>query len=362
MERVVVVIGGGMAGVSVAYELAEHASVVLLEAEPSLALHTTGRSAAAYEPSYGPPVIRTLTLASGPRFAELAARLDTPPLLTSRPTLWLGCDDAGVAELAALCDAGAAEPITIDHATRLCPALAPAAIRTAGVDNTSADLDVMALHQGYVRGLVARGGTIHSGHPVTAVERAGSGWTVLAGDRTVTADVVVDAAGAWADRVAALADVAPIGITPLRRTIAIAAGSGAVDPGWPLVVDAVESFYFRPEGGRVLISPADETPTEPGDAKPVDLDIALAIERVNEVTTLGLRSVHTAWAGLRSFVDDRLPVVGAWPDQPGFVFFAGQGGYGIQTAPALAAYGAAVALGLDVPTDIDLAATRLAPR
>jgi len=351
-----------MAGVSVAYELAEHASVVLLEAERSLALHTTGRSAAAYEPAYGPPVIRALTLASGPRFAELAARLDTPPLLTHRPTLWLGCDDAGVAELEAVCAAGAAEPIMVDHARRLCPVLVPAAIRTVALDDTSADLDVMALHQGYVRGLVARGGMIHSGHPVTAIGRDGAGWTVRAAGTTFTADVLVNAAGAWADRVAELAGVAPIGIRPLRRTIAIAAGTGPVDPGWPLVVDAVESFYFRPEGGRVLVSPADETPAEPGDAKPVDLDIALAIERVNEVTTLGLRSVHTAWAGLRSFVEDRLPVVGARPDRPGFVYFAGQGGYGIQTAPALAAYGAAVALGLPVPADIDLAAMRLSPR
>jgi D-arginine dehydrogenase len=158
-----------------------------------------------------------------------------------------------------------------------------------------------------------------------------------------------------------LAGVPPTGLRPLRRTAAIASGAAAVDPGWPLVADAADRYYFRPEGERLLISPSDETPSEPCDAKPDELDVALAIERVNEHTTLGLRRVHTAWAGLRTFAADRNPVVGAWPDHPGFAFFAGQGGYGIQMAPALAAFGAAVVLGTPFPDDLTVAARDVLP-
>ncbi|WP_460407215.1 FAD-dependent oxidoreductase, partial [Actinophytocola sediminis] len=152
-----------------------------------------------------------------------------------------------------------------------------------------------------------------------------------------------------ADTLSALAGMPPVGLTPLRRAAGVAAGPVPADPDRLLVADAADRFYFRPEGSRVLVSPADETPSEPGDAKPDELDVALAVDRVNAVTTLGLRSVHTAWAGLRSFVADREPVVGAWPAHPGFVFFAGQGGYGIQLAPALAVLGAEVVLGAAPP-------------
>ncbi|HEX6356582.1 FAD-dependent oxidoreductase [Actinophytocola sp.] len=321
----IVVIGGGIAGVSIAYELAEHVKVVLFEAEPELARHTTGRSAAIYAPSYGDGAVREHTVASGPLFGD--------GILTPHPSLWIAVDDEGVDHLRAL----DAEPLTPAQAVELCPILrTPLA---AAIDRTAMDIDVMALHARYVRGVKQRGGEIRTGEPVTEVRRAGDGWVV----NGLRVDAVVDAAGAWADRIAELAGVPTIGLQPLRRTIALARAD--VDPGWPLVADAADRFYFRPESGHLLISPADETPTEPGDARPDDLDVAIAIERVNAATTLGLRSVHTAWAGLRSFVADRQPVVGAWPDHPGFVFFAGQGGYGIQMAPSLARTGADVVLG-----------------
>lgn len=321
----VLVIGGGIAGVSIACELAADAHVVLVEAEPELARHTTGRSAAIYAPSYGGPVVRELTRASADLFGD--------GVLTPHAALWIAVDDNGVDHLRAL----DAEPVTPAQAVDLCPALRPPL--AAKLDRTAMDIDVMALHARYVRDLRARGGEIRTGAPVTDLRADGDGW-VVDGTRY---DVVVNAAGAWADEVAEKAQVPTIGLQPKRRTLALALA--AADPAWPLVADAGDGFYFRQESGHVLISPADETPSDPCDAKPDEVDVALAMERVNAATTLGLRSVHTAWAGLRSFVADREPVVGAWPDHPGFVFFAGQGGYGIQMAPALARTGADIALG-----------------
>ncbi|MCP2305351.1 NAD(P)/FAD-dependent oxidoreductase [Actinokineospora globicatena] len=324
----VVVVGGGIGGVSVAAELAVHGSVVLVEAESDLARHTTGRSAAVYAPSYGGAVVRALTEASLPLFGE--------GLLSPRPMLWVG-DVAGLA--------GDVQEISVDEALRLCPVLRPERVGGLAVDLGTRDIDVMGLHQRYVRRLKAAGGEIRKGAPVTAVRRDGAGWRVTAGTEEISAGVVVNAAGAWTDRVAELAGVPALGLRPLRRTIAIATGDAPVGAGWPLVADVADTFYFRPEGPGVLVSPADETPVEPGDAKPDELDVALAVDRVNEVTTLGLRSVRTAWAGLRTFAPDREPVVGELPGHPGFSFFAGQGGYGIQMAPALAVAAARIIVG-----------------
>lgn len=354
----VLVVGGGMAGVSIAYELAAHARVVLVEAEAALAVHTTGRSAAIYAPSYGGGAVRALTAASAHRFRDLETELGTPPLLTPRTVVWLGADDEGAAHL----DGMAAERITPAEARALCPVLRD--VTAAARDDSASDIDVMALHDGYRRGLRERGGTIRAASPVTEITRDGAGWRVHAGsvDETeITADLVVNAAGAWADELAAKAGVRTIGLQPMRRTAAIASGTTDIDPAWPLVGDAADRYYFRPEGRHLLISPSDETPSEPCDAKPDELDVALAMDRINEHTTLGLRRVHTAWAGLRSFVPDRMPVAGAWSDQPGFAFFAGQGGYGIQMAPAFAALGAALVLGKPVPADIDVAARDVLP-
>ena len=357
-----VVIGGGIAGVSIAYELAEHVSVLLIEAERALATHTTGRSAAIYAPSYGAPTVRALTVASGNRFTTLQTDLDLPPILTPHASLWVACDQPAVKALRDRIRDGVVRELTVAETLALCPPLNPDRLRAAAVDDTAMDIDVMALHQGYVRGIKARSGRIQTGAPVHAVHRDSAAWTIHVGQQRFSTPLVVNAAGAWVDRIAELAGVPTIGIQPLRRTVALASGAVPPDPAWPLVVDALERFYFRTEGTKILISPADETPSEPTDAKPDELDIARALERINEVTTLGLRSVHTAWAGLRSFVPDRLPVVGCWPDHPGFAFFAGQGGYGIQMAPALAAAGAAILLDRPVPADIAVRAEDLAPR
>jgi D-arginine dehydrogenase len=196
--------------------------------------------------------------------------------------------------------------------------------------------------------------------PVTGMERRGDGWRVKAGGEAIDVAEVVDAAGAWADVVAGLAGVPPIGLTPYRRTIAVVRVPdpyrlhGPDGTRLPMVVDTPERFYFKQEGDGLLVSPADETPVEPHDVRPDELDVAMAVERAEAVTGLGLRSVRTAWAGLRSFVPDRLPVVGAWPEHPGFWFCAGQGGSGIETAPALAAFAAAVVTGGALPADVPL--------
>lgn len=358
----IAVVGGGIAGVSIAQELAASRDVVLVEAESELPRHSTARSAATYVPGHGSGPFRALITASGPRFAALADEWGIPSLLTARPVVWLAHDDDGETALAAQLaeqagEPGAPEPLTATEALQRCPVLrAPrGAAWTAG----SADADAIALHAGYLRGLRRRGGRLLRGAPVTAIARDGAGWRIDAGGHRIRAGEVVDAAGAWTDRVAAIAGVPALGLVPLRRTIAACPAPDPsalrVDDGpLPMVVDAAERFYLKAETDTVLVSPADETPAEPGDARPAETDVALALDRVAEATTLGLRSVRTAWAGLRSFVPDRGPVAGAWPEHPAFWFFAGQGGSGIESAPALAALGAAVVTGAPVPDDVPL--------
>jgi D-arginine dehydrogenase len=367
----IAVVGGGIAGASVAHELAATRSVVLLEAEPALGTHATARSAATWIPGHGVAAVRALTAASGPRFARLAAACDAPPLLAPRPVLWVATDAAGEAALARQLAERAGEPagpVAVDpgEARRRCPALR--AVRAAALVENAADVDVDALHRAYVRGLRARGGTVRTRARVAALRRAGTGWAIRFDDGTVVhAGEVVDAAGAWADVVAAAAGVPRVGLTPLRRTIAVARvpdperlrppGGGPL----PMVCEAADRWYFKADGPNLLVSPADETPAEPGDARPDERDVALALERVEEVTGLGLRSVVTSWAGLRTFVPDRRPVVGAWPDHPGFWFVAGQGGSGIETAPALSALAAAVVTGAPPPADLAVDPADLAP-
>jgi D-arginine dehydrogenase len=365
------VVGGGIAGASVAYELAARRSVTLLEAEAALGTHSTARSAATWIPGHGVPAVRALITASGPRFAALAAELDAPPLFSSRPVLWTASDADGEAALAGQVAERAGEPdapvpVDPDEARRRCPALRE--VRAAALTAAAADVDVAALHDAYVRGLRARRGTIRSSARVVALRRDGAGWRIgLADGATLLAGEIVDAAGAWADGVAVLAGVPPLGLTPLRRTIAVAR---VPDPGrlrppgggpLPMACDALDRWYFKADGPNLLVSPADETPAQPGDARPDELDVALALERVEEVTRLGLRSVVTSWAGLRTFVPDRRPVVGALPGHPGFWFVAGQGGSGIETAPALSALAAAVITGAEPPPDIPVDPATLAP-
>jgi len=340
----IVVIGGGIGGVSAAARLAAAgASVVLVEAEPTLAYHTTGRSAAQYLENYGNDTVRRLTLATKP-FLE--------PFLGPRPLLQVG-GETRVDELRE----------RVAHAVQLVPStefidgrtarsifpLLAQSIAGALYEPDSRDIDVAAFHQEYVRWFRAEGGSILTAAPVHTMTRQGARWQVIAGDHHLEATVVVNAAGAWGDRIGAMAGAAPIGLHPLRRTIAIAAIPEDHDPAtvarWPLTSFEPDSGpmigYCKPEPGGLMVSPADETPSEPCDAKPEEIDVALGLHHLSQYTTLDVRHVRSTWAGLRTFTADRTPVSGFDPVVEGLYWQVGQGGYGIHTADALAQAAAA---------------------
>lgn len=353
----VVVIGGGIAGVSIGYELAADRRVCLVEQEDTLAFHTTGRSAALYLETFGNATVRALTGASRAFLTEPSEEFDRP-ILTPRPYLVFAREGRGDA-LTAFRDevrrqAPAVEMLSVDDAVALVPYLRRDAIESALIDPTAMDIDVHALHQGYVRGLRRRAGEIRTRAAATALGRANGLWTVTLPDGdTVSAPVVVDAAGAWADAVADLAGATPAGLSPKIRTIfGVDAPDSLTTSTQPVINDLDDTFYIKPEANGLLCSPADETPSHPHDVRPADLEIARAIESINEVTDLNLRHVRSSWAGLRTFAPDRSPVVGFDPGVEGFFWFAGQGGYGIQMADGLARAGAAIFRGGALPADV----------
>lgn len=344
----VLIIGAGIAGASLGYHLAPHAQVILLERESQPGAHSTGRSAALFSEIYGGPLVRALSRAS-------RAFLESPPpgftdarLLTPRGSLFIATTDQ-MAEFATLKSApdvaAGTRELTGEEARALVPILREGHVAAALLEPGSMDIDVHALHQGFLRGLRQSGGQVVCNAEVTALRHDGAGWRVTTTAGEFAGEVVVNAAGAWGDAVAALAGVAPLGLTPCRRTAAMAdLPPGTNADAWPMVIDAAETFYFKPDAGRLLLSPADATPTAPCDAQPEDLDVAIAVDRVETATTLELRRVGPAWAGLRTFVRDREPVAGFDVKVPGFFWLVGQGGYGIQTAPALGQAAAALVL------------------
>lgn len=355
----VAVVGGGIAGMSAAFELAGSGhEVVLVEREPTLTAHSTGRSAAQFLASYGEAVNRRLSAASRSFLDSNAEGLADDDVLLPRNVLWVA--PAGhEAHLEERLEANATtgtvcDRLDVDQAIRVCGVLDPSWLAGAVLEHGGFDIDVAGLHQAYVRGARSRGVRILRQHGVRDLAPVGDGWQV----RTVAGDfrcrVVVNAAGAWADEVAGLAGARELGMRPLRRTVFTFATSHDCDE-WPLVISADETFYFKPEGpGQLLGSPADEHLDRPGDARPQEIDVAAGIEAVNRATTLAIRAVRSTWAGLRTFSPDRVPVVGFDPQVPGFFWCAGQGGTGIQTAPAIARLTADL-IGDDVPAG-DLAA------
>ena len=335
MRTDVVVVGGGMGGLSVAYEASATTSVVVLEAEAQLGQHSTGRSAAVLTTTTGTATVRELATVSRELLLHPPDGFSEHPLVTPRAVLRIaGADHAGALERAAREWLGA-EVLTTDDARRLVPRLRAEAVALAVLEADGLDIDVDGLLTAYRRGTRARGGEVWTGAPVSAIERTTDGWRLQAGGERIDASVVVNAAGAWADRVAALAHLAPAGLVPLRRTAFVVDAPDDATT-WPLVMDLPETFYCKPEGGLLLGSPADETPTEPCDARPEELDVAIGIDRLQAALDLDVRSVRRAWAGLRTFAPDREPVIGPHADDPTFVWCAGQGGYGIKIAPALA--------------------------
>ncbi|MFM9424731.1 D-arginine dehydrogenase [Variovorax sp. GrIS 2.14] len=348
------VIGAGIAGASVAHWLAPHGRVVVLEREDQPGYHSTGRSAALFMESYGTQQVRALTMASRAFFENPPPGFTAHPLLTPRGAMMIAAagQEAHLDEhWEVLRGMGkGAQRLDTAGALALVPVLRAEQVIGAVYEPDAADMDVHAIHQGYLRGMRQAGGKLVCNAPVDAMERTAQGWRVQAGGVTYEAPVVLNAAGAWVDTIAKLAGVQPIGIEPRRRSAFIFAPPEGVDASrWPMAFGATEDWYIKPDAGMLLGSPANADPVEPQDIQPEEFDIALAIHRIEENTTLAIRRPTRTWAGLRSFVADG-DLVGGFDDAvPGFFWVAAQGGYGIQTSPAMGETCAALARGLPVP-------------
>jgi len=358
------VIGAGIAGASAAYELAAHGRVALLERESMPGYHSTGRSAAVLTENYGNKIVRQLTIASRPFFENPPDGFASYPLVSPRGVLWIAREDQLETLAATLAEAQQLVPtihaVGASEARRLCPVLRKDYVATAALEPDAMDLDVNEIHQGFLKGFKRRHGEIVTNAEVTRLTQSGDSWVVYTPKESFSTGIVVNAAGAWCDEIGRLAGARPIGLAPKRRTIVIFDGLVTSDlPSWPIVVDVDEQFYFKPESGRILASPADETPVPPCDVYPEDYDVALAIDRVEKATTLSIKNIRRKWAGLRCFVEDKTPVVGMDAALPGFFWLAGQGGYGIMTSPAMAR--AAATLIVDRRLPEDLAASGLVP-
>ena len=330
------IIGGGIAGLSAAARLARHGRVLVLEAEEALGYHSSGRSVSFSHYGIGNSAVRALTSHSRPSFETPPEGFGAAPLARTFASLYFA-EEADLPALAAL----QADMAAFTDAIRvmdegemraLCPVLK--APHRGLLDPTGLKLDADALLQGFARALRSAGGEIRLGQRVSTIERRGEDWAV---NGALSAPILVNAAGAWADAIAALAGVAPLGLQPKRRTIiAVDPPAGADISAWPFAHSVAGDFYMLPEAGRILVSPVDEVPDEPGDAQPDDYDIALAADRLEHYTTIKVARIAHRWAGLRTFTADRTPTAGFAPDAPGFFWLAGQGGYGLQTAPAMA--------------------------
>jgi D-arginine dehydrogenase len=359
-----IVIGAGIAGASLACELARSGRVCLVEGEPRPGLHATGRSAALFAPSYGGPAIRAITRASRRFFERPPAGFCEHPLLQARGGMYIARQDQR-ARLRHMVEAirasgGNVASLSAHEALEKVPSLRRDYVAEAAFDPDCMDIDVNALQEGFLRGARAAGARLVVDHWLRDAQWHDGEWCIELNDGPVSAPVLVNAAGAWADEVAQVCAARPLGLKALRRTALLVDAPAGVDiRHWPAVIDADEQFYFKPDAGKLLMSPADETPVPPGDAQPEDIDVAIGVDRVQAALDFEVQRVRHRWAGLRTFCPDRVPVVGFDAHVPGLFWCAGQGGYGIQTAPALAR--AAAALAMQQPLPPDVAAEGLAP-
>lgn len=346
MKADIVIVGAGMAGASLAAELAPYRTVILIEAESQPGYHSTGRSAAFWSETYGGPLVQPLSTASGPFLRDPPASFSDAGFLRPRGALHLAC---GRGPLEAMASAFAGTAVELDwmglaELERVIPTLAKG--WDSGLwEPSCADIDVAALHRAYLSSARRAGVTLLPNAPLQSAERGARAWAIRTGVGEIEASILVNAAGAWADQVATSTGQMPLGIRPYRRTMAQVRVEPSVPADLPLVVDALGRFYFKPEaGGRLWLSPHDETACEPCDSAPEEMDVALAIDRLEQVTGWKVIQIEHKWAGLRSFAPDRLPVYGWADDRRDFFWFAGQGGVGIQTAPAAAKLAAALLL------------------
>jgi len=339
----IAIFGAGIAGASIAAEIGAAARVVILEAEEFPGYHSTGRSAAFWEECYGGPEIVPLTRASGPYLREHG-------FLSERGALYLARkEDQGAIDqfFERFGNSGATlQQIGCDELQQIVPGLKPEWDRAIRQPRC-ADIDVAGLHAHYLKAAKQSGVELLCRTRVTATDPGESWHITLADGRELRAGIIVNAAGAWADQLAQMAGASPLGIQPYRRTVAQLRVTPEPPADLPLCLDISGGFYFKPDNGRLWLSPHDETPSDPVDAAPDELDVAAAIDRLEKVAHWRVDAVERKWAGLRSFAPDRLPVYGLDPQVPRFFWFAGQGGYGIQTSPAAARLGAQILLGRD---------------
>lgn len=359
----IVVIGGGIAGLSLGAALGDWAEVTVLEREPHLGYHASGRSAALFTETYGNRLVRALTLASRRQI------VDGGFVAHRRGALHVGWrgDDAAIDRLAG--DLQALVPsvrrLSAAELHALVPVIAEGATCGGVYEPDAVDVDTGKMLAACASALKAGGGTIRTGEEVREISRTANGFDVTTGTAVHSADIVVNAAGAWVDVVAGLAGLSGLGFQPKRRTAFLFdAPAGADISGWPLVVDLHEQFYFKPDAGRLIGSLAEETDSEPCDAYPEDIDVAIAVDRIEQATSMRIGRPSTPWAGLRTFAPDRTPVIGFDPRLPGFFWLGGQGGYGFQVSLTLARLGSALISGQALPDDLaalGVTAAALAP-
>ena len=355
MSLDLIILGAGMAGASLAAEVAPHRHVLLLETEDQPGRHSTGRSAAMYFESYGNATVRALTRGSRRFLLQPPEGFADVPLMTRRDGLIV----AGHQQVAGLSHWLMQPPVpeqklvSAAEVMALVPALRAVWVGGGVLDTSGHDMEVASIHQGYLRMAKRAGAQVVLGADTVTLERRGGLWHVGSRAGSFQAPVLVNATGAWADEVAVRAGARPVGLQPMRRTaVTIPAPTEYDSRDWPMVIGADESFYFKPDAGQLLLSPANEDPMPPCDVAPEDLDIAIAVDRFETVTSLKVRRINHRWAGLRSFVADRSPVVGYDTHAEGFFWLAGQGGYGIQMAPGLARAAAALLLDRAIPEDL----------
>jgi D-arginine dehydrogenase len=349
MDVDIAIIGGGIAGLSCAAFIGQGATVAVLDMEPTFGYHATGRSAALYTECYGSAVIRRLAKASKPFLTG-----GEEPMMSRRGVLFTAPPDDAHALDAVFQEflplVPNLERLSSAETESVCP-LFPSELVAGGVYEPGAcDIDVDALQTTFIRMARSAGSNLINDALVTRIDRSPSGWNLTAGHTELSATVIVDAAGAWGDRVAMSAGIAPLGLKPLARSVF------TFDPGtdprtWPMVVDAHEHWYIKPEGPNMIGSAASEIPTQPSDVRAEEIDVALGIQRINDASSLEIRSVKNTWAGLRTFTPDRAPAVG-WAEDPQFLWLVGQGGYGIKTSPALGGFAASLLLGQELPASV----------